>query len=38
MDEEGEAVCGSKRAKCLIALGVCAAERDRLMEGPCEEH
>lgn len=37
MDKEGEKVCGSKRAKCSTASGVCAAERDNLMEGPCEE-
>lgn len=37
MDKEEEAVCGSKRAKCFIASGVCATERDSLMEGPCEE-
>lgn len=37
MDKEGEKVCGSERAKCFVASGVCAAERDSLMEGPCEE-
>lgn len=36
-------MCGSKRAKYFIASGVCvwggggAAERDSIMEGPCEE-
>lgn len=37
MDKEGEAVCGSKKAKCFVASGVCDAERDSLMEGPYEE-
>lgn len=37
MDKEEEAVCGSKKAKCFIASGVCDAERDSLMEGPYEE-